>query len=353
MDAREIRKRVDEALYGFVDHQRPLLGAVSAELMPLMAALDALLSGGKRLRPAFCYWGWQGSGGGDLPEFFTAAASLELLQAGALIHDDVMDGSDTRRGMPAVHRRFEALHAESGWRGSAQGFGAGAAILLGNVCLTWCDEMYQGSGLPDEALTRGRPLFNRMRTEVMCGQYLDLLGQARGPLPDGHAMVEAALRVIRFKSAKYTVERPLQLGAALADSPSVEALSAYGMPVGIAFQLRDDVLGVYGDPAETGKPAGDDLREGKRTVLVALALERASAAQAATVERLLGDPELDTAGVETLREIIVSTGALDACEKMIDRYAAEASAALVAAPLTSDARDALSELTVAATARTV
>lgn len=353
MDAREIRKTVDEALYGFVDHRRPILGAVSAELTPLLDALDALLSGGKRLRPAFCYWGWRGSGGDDLPEFFTAAASLELLQAGALIHDDVMDGSDTRRGMPAVHRRFEALHARSGWRGSAEGFGAGAAILLGNVCLTWCDEMYQGSGLSDEALMRGRPLFNQMRTEVMCGQYLDLLGQARGPQPDGHAMVESALRVIRFKSAKYTVERPLQLGAALAGSPSVEALSAYGMPVGIAFQLRDDVLGVYGDPAETGKPAGDDLREGKRTVLVALTLERASAAQAAAVERLLGDPELDTAGVETLREIIVTTGALDACEEMIDRYAAEASAALAAAPLTSDARAALSELTVAATVRTV
>ncbi|GLY72047.1 geranylgeranyl pyrophosphate synthase [Actinoallomurus iriomotensis] len=351
--AHEIRKRVDEALYAFVDDRRPLLGAVSADLTPLLTALDALLSGGKRLRPAFCYWGWRGSGGADLPEFFTAAASLELLQAGALIHDDVMDGSDTRRGMPAVHRRFEALHAESGWRGSAEGFGAGAAILLGNVCLTWCDEMYQGSGLPDDALTRGRPLFNQMRTEVMCGQYLDLLGQARGRQPDAHEMVETALRVVRFKSAKYTVERPLQLGAALAGSPSVAALSAYGMPVGIAFQLRDDVLGVYGDPAETGKPAGDDLREGKRTVLVALTLERASAAEATTVERLLGDPELDAAGVETLREIIVTTGALDACEEMIDRYASEASAALAAAPLTADARAALSELTVAATARTV
>jgi len=344
---------VDEALYAFVDGRRPVLGAVSADLAPLLAALDALLSGGKRLRPAFCYWGWRGSGGDDLPAFFTAAASLELLQAGALIHDDVMDGSDTRRGMPAAHRRFAAMHAESGWRGSADAFGAGAAILLGDVCLTWCDEMYQGSGLPAESLLRGRPVFDQMRTEVMCGQYLDLLGQARGRLPEGHALVEAALRIVRFKSAKYTVERPLQLGAALAGSESVESLSAYGMPVGIAFQLRDDVLGVFGDPATTGKPAGDDLREGKRTVLVALTLERASAAQAATVERLLGDPGLDTAGVETLREIIVATGALDACESMIDRYAADAPAALDAAPLTSDARRALAELTVAATARTV
>jgi geranylgeranyl diphosphate synthase, type I len=351
--AHEIRKQVDAALFAFVDERRPILSAVSPDLTPLLAALDALLSGGKRLRPAFCYWGWRGSGGADLPAFFTAAASLELLQAGALIHDDVMDGSDTRRGMPAAHRRFEALHGESGWRGSAEAFGAGAAILLGDVCLTWCDEMYQGSGLPAEALLRGRPVFDRMRTEVMCGQYLDLLGQAVGPRPDGHAMVEEALRIVRFKSAKYTVERPLQLGAALAGSESPATLSAYGMPVGIAFQLRDDVLGVFGDPAETGKPAGDDLREGKRTVLVALTLERASAAQAATVERLLGDPALDAAGVEELREIIVTTGALDACEKMIGRYADDASAALEAAPLTDDARAALGRLTVAATARTV
>jgi geranylgeranyl diphosphate synthase, type I len=350
--ASRIRKEVDEALYAFVDRQRPLLGAISGDLAPMVAALDSLLSGGKRLRPEFCYWGWRGSGGEDRPELFTAAASLELLQAGALIHDDVMDGSDTRRGKPAAHRRFEALHAESGWRGSAEAFGAGAAILLGDVCLTWCDEMFQGSGLPDDALRRGRPIFDLMRTEVMCGQFLDMRGQARGPL-EGHAMVEEALRIVRFKSAKYTIERPLQLGAALAGSESVVELSAYGMPLGIAFQLRDDILGVFGDPAQTGKPAGDDLREGKRTVLVALTLERATTAQAETVEALLGDPALDLAGVEVLRSIIVETGALDACEKMIDRYTADAEAALAAAPLVAEGRRALSELTVVATARTV
>jgi len=351
--ASPIRKEIDEALYAFVDRQRPVLGDVSADLSPLLTALDALLAGGKRLRPAFCYWGWRGSGGDDRTEFFAAAASLEMLQAAALIHDDVMDGSDTRRGQPAAHRRFEALHAESGWRGSAEAFGAGAAILLGDVCLTWSDEMYQGSGLAADALLRGRPIFDRMRTEVMCGQYLDLLGQARGRRPGGHEAVEAALRIVDFKSAKYTVERPLQLGAALAGSDSVEALSAYGLPLGIAFQLRDDVLGVFGDPAQTGKPAGDDLREGKRTVLIALTLERAGAEQAETVESLLGDPALDRAGVELLRSVIVDTGALDACEQMITRYATDAEAALAAAPLTRQAREALTELTVTATARTV
>jgi geranylgeranyl diphosphate synthase type I len=348
-----VRKEVDEALRAFVDRQRPVLSAVSEDLAPMVSALDALLAGGKRLRPAFCYWGWRGSGGDDRPEIFTAAASLELLQASALIHDDVMDGSDTRRGQPAAHRRFEAMHAASGWRGSSEAFGAGAAILLGDVCLTWSDEMFQGSGLSDDALRRGRPIFDVMRTEVMCGQYLDLVGQARGSHADGRAMVEAALQVVRFKAAKYTIERPLQLGAALAGSGDLAALSAYGMPLGIAFQLRDDVLGVFGDPAETGKPAGDDLREGKRTVLIALTLERSSPAQAETVARLLGDPALDADGVERLRGIIVDTGALDACERMIDRYADEASGALTSAPLTEEARAALSDLTIAATARRV
>ncbi|MEV0398955.1 polyprenyl synthetase family protein [Actinoallomurus sp. NPDC050550] len=353
MTPSRVRKEVDAALYAFVDRQRPVLSDVGYDLTPMLTALDALLAGGKRLRPAFCYWGWRGSGGEDRPEIVAAAASLELLQASALIHDDVMDGSDTRRGQPAAHRRFEALHAESGWRGSAEAFGAGAAILLGDVCLSWCDEMFQGSGLSPEALLRGRPIFDVMRTEVMCGQYLDLVGQARGSGADGRAMVEAALRVVRFKAAKYTVERPLQLGAALAGSGAMAELSAYGMPLGIAFQLRDDVLGVFGDPAETGKPAGDDLREGKRTVLIALTLERADPAQASTVERLLGDPALGPDGVERLRSVIVETGALDACERMIERYADEASSALASAPLTAEARAALSELTIAATARKV
>jgi geranylgeranyl diphosphate synthase type I len=351
--ATRVRKEIDEALYAFVDRQRPVLGAVSAELTPMLTALDALLAGGKRLRPAFCYWGWRGAGGEDRPEIFTAAASLELLQASALIHDDVMDGSDTRRGQPAAHRRFEALHGASAWRGSAEAFGAGAAILLGDVCLTWCDEMFHGSGLPADALRRARPVYDRMRTEVMCGQYLDLVGQAQGPGPDARAMVESALRIVRYKSATYTVERPLQLGAALAGCTALDALSAYGLPLGAAFQLRDDVLGVFGDPAATGKPAGDDLREGKRTVLIALTRERATREQAATVEAFLGDPALDAAGVGLLRSIIVGSGALDACEEMIGRYADEASAALAAAPITAEAREALSELTVAATVRTV
>ncbi|QKW35201.1 polyprenyl synthetase family protein [Actinomadura sp. NAK00032] len=348
MSTSRIRKEVDEALLGFVDRQRPALLTISDDLAPLLSALDALLSGGKRLRPAFCYWGWRAAGGEDSPGIVAAAASLELLQASALVHDDVMDSSDTRRGQPSAHRRFEALHRAQGWPGDAEAFGGGAAILLGDLCLAWSSEMFETCGLGAEPRRRGRAVYDLMRTEVMCGQYLDMLEGTRG-----RATVETALRVVEYKSAKYTIERPLHLGAVLAGArPDVTAaLTGYGLPLGIAFQLRDDVLGVFGDPAETGKPAGDDLREGKRTVLIALTLERASAAQAAAVRRRLGDPALDRPGVDELRTIIDETGGLAACEAMIERYLREAEKSLEAAPVTAQAREALGELAVAATTR--
>jgi geranylgeranyl diphosphate synthase type I len=348
MSSSRVRKEVSAALYAFVDRQRPKMLAISDDLAPILSALDALLTEGKRLRPAFCYWGWRAAGGPDRPEIVAAAASLELLQASALVHDDVMDSSDTRRGQPSVHRRFQAMHEDAGWPGPAESFGSGSAILLGDLCLAWSGEMYDTSGLDQETLLRGRSVYDLMRTEVMCGQYLDLLEQARGA-----GTVATALRVVEFKSAKYTIERPLHLGAAMAgaDRRVLAALTAYGLPLGIAFQLRDDVLGVFGDPAETGKPAGDDLREGKRTVLMALALERAAPAQAEVVRRRLGDPALDPVGVEELRSIIVDTGGLAACEAMIDRYAADAHTALTSGVITEEARTALAELAVAATAR--
>jgi geranylgeranyl diphosphate synthase, type I len=362
MSTGHTRKEVDEALIAFVARQRPGLRAISEDLDPLVSVLDAFLTGGKRLRPAFCYWGWRGAGGVDLPEVVTAAASLELLQASALIHDDVMDASDTRRGRPSAHRRFQSMHEDyrsthqdcpsthedAGRPGDAAAFGVSAAILLGDLCLAWSGLMYDESGLDDAALRRGRPVYDLMRTEVMSGQYLDILEQARR-----RGTVESALRVVVFKSAKYTIERPLHLGAALAGAPArlVEAYSAYGLPLGIAFQLRDDVLGVFGDPAVTGKPAGDDLREGKRTVLIALALRTATSAQVEILRSMLGDRGLDHAGIEALRSVIVDTGALAACEEMIESYATEAMEALRAAPITPEAREALAGLAVAATSR--
>ncbi|MEU1876959.1 polyprenyl synthetase family protein [Streptosporangium sp. NPDC020072] len=343
-----IRSEVDRSLREFVDRQRPLVGA--PELVPLLTAAEEFLAGGKRLRPAFCYWGWHGAGGEDDPALFTAAASLELLQASALVHDDVMDASDLRRGMPSAHRRFQAMHEKAGWRGSAGQFGEGAAILLGNLLLIWSGEMWRNSGLPVESLAAAQRIHDHMRTELMCGQYLDLLEQAHE-----ENTFDSALRVALFKSGKYSVEQPLRLGLVLAArgvEPWIDRLcEEYGRSVGIAFQLRDDVLGVFGDPAETGKPAGDDLREGKRTMLVARALAVATPLQARTVEETLGDPDLDATGVARLRQIIEETGALAACESMIKEYLDHALVSLDGAPITPRSRTALADLAVAATSR--
>jgi geranylgeranyl diphosphate synthase, type I len=323
---------------------------VSVDLGGLLDALTDLIGSGKRLRPAFCYWAWRGAGGPDGEEIVRAAASFELLHACAIVHDDVMDGSDTRRGSPAAHRRFAALHRGQSWQGDADTFGVGAAILLGDICLAWADEMLTGCGLPTDALMRARSAYDVMRTELMGGQYLDLLEQAQGG-----ASTERAMRVLRFKSAKYTVERPLHVGALLADAGEgmLAAYSAYGVPLGEAFQLRDDVLGVFGDPQQTGKPAGDDLREGKRTMLVTTALERATSEQADVVRRHLGDPLLDDEGVATLRALIEETGALAETERLIESLTERALAGLAAAELEPDARAVLRDLAAAATARRV
>jgi geranylgeranyl diphosphate synthase, type I len=351
LDVEDLRSRVGKVLEDFLSQQTGALEAVDdADLSELSQAATELLSGGKRLRPAFCYWGWRGSGGPDCEPALVAASSLELLQACALIHDDVMDGSDTRRGMPAAHRRFAALHRGHAWLGSSETFGVGAAILLGDLCLSWADQLLLTSGLDDAALRRGKAIYDEMRVELMAGQYLDLLEQARGG-----GSVDRAMNVVRYKSAKYTIERPLLLGAALAgaDAELMATYSAYGLPLGEAFQLRDDVLGVFGDPSVTGKPAGDDLREGKRTVLVANTLASASPSQAHLLRTHLGDPGLDAAGVAALREVIVDTGALTAVENLIDDLVERSLAAVNGADLAEPARHVLTDLVIAATARAV
>ncbi|MFL6128292.1 MAG: polyprenyl synthetase family protein [Mycobacteriales bacterium] len=348
VEREDLRRRVSEALDGFLDRQDARLASMAGEVGEMVLALRDLLSAGKRLRPAFGYWAWRGTGMPDDDRMVVAAAALELFQASAIIHDDVMDSSDTRRGRPTVHRRFGALHRAEGWRSDEEAFGAGAAILVGDLCLGWSDEMFFGCRLAPERLVRARPIFDEMRTELMGGQYLDLLEQALGG-----GSVARSRRVIQYKSARYSVLRPLQLGAALAGAGRQlrAAYDAYGLPLGEAFQLRDDVLGVFGDPAETGKPAGDDLREGKRTVLVALAVQHGSRAQVRVVDRYLGDPALDIVGMESLRQVLVETGALAEVERMIAASTERALNALAAVEVAPPADRALRELAAAATAR--
>jgi geranylgeranyl diphosphate synthase type I len=343
---------VHEALDAFLTRRAELLHEVSPGCDELVEAVRALLSGGKRLRPAFCYWAWRASGGADDAKMAWAAASLELFQAAALIHDDLMDGSDTRRGTPSVHRRFEARHDLRGGAGDGARFGLAGAVLAGDLCLGWSDEMFTTCGLDAATVGRGLELFHQMRTQLMGGQFVDMLNQA-GTLDGDQDPLSRALRVITYKSAKYSVEHPLLIGARMAGaSPKLlRAFSAFGLPLGTAFQLRDDLLGVFGDPASTGKPAGDDLREGKRTVLVAKVGELAGAAESKEFERLFGDPGLSAEDVDTLRAIITGCGAVPAVEKMIDDNVDRARSVLGGAGLAEPAASVLADLVDAATSR--
>jgi geranylgeranyl diphosphate synthase type I len=345
--------RVTEKLADFLRGHTELLLSISPDLAPLAeAASTSVLDGGKRLRPTFAYWGWRsgraaGADGEDA--LVRAASSLELLQACALVHDDVMDASDTRRGRPAAHIRFESVHRSNGWPGAAPAFGASGAILLGDLLLSWAEEMFSAAidALPADRAGAAVQQFDLMRTEVVAGQFLDVLAQTRGAFDPAEA-----LRVIRFKTSKYTIVRPLLLGAGAAGAaPEVgRELAAYGHALGEAFQLRDDLLGVFGDPAETGKPAGDDLREGKRTLLVARAVIAADDGQRQRLFDGIGNAELTDDEVDELRRILTETGARDSIEHQIAERAAEAVGCLGGA-IREDARAALLDLADAAAHR--
>ena len=335
------RARIDAALDEFSAEKVEQLRTIHPGLAEFARGATDFVAGGKRLRPLFCRAGWLvGGGDPDDTRFDHAAASLEWLQGSALAHDDVMDGSDTRRGRPSLHREFATRHRERGALGDPDQHGAAVAILLGDLMLTWTDEHFRRSDLP--RVPAALPWLDRCKNEVTAGQYLDILAQASRWIS-----VEDAMLVVRYKSAKYTVERPLHLGAALAGaSPGVMTqLSDVAIPLGEAFQLRDDVLGVFGDPAMTGKPAGDDLREGKRTVLIARALELAEAGQQDTITSLLGT----AGGVSELTSIIEGSGALAAVEADIDDRERRATKAIDQLPHTS--RDFLRTLLTKATRR--
>ncbi len=355
LDLQALRARVQAAVDAEIATQMGVLGQLGDDLTELVDTVARLLAGGKRLRAAFLYWGYRAAGQPDSDALIRLATAMEFFQAAALLHDDVMDGSDTRRGMPAAHRAIASHHADGGWAGNSDRFGEAAAILAGDLCLQWTDELFATSGLPTEHLARARGTFDTMRTQLMGGQFLDLLESARGwEALDTSDRIASARNVIRYKSAKYTIEHPLLIGAMAggAADTSLRALSRYGLALGEAFQLRDDVLGVFGDPESTGKPAGDDLREGKRTVLMAYALASATPDQSALIDKLFGRDDLDSAGVEELRDVLRDTGSVDQVESMITALAAEAKAALGATSgLDPDAVAVLETLIAVCTAR--
>ena len=332
----ELGAHVETRIVTLLDAEIARWAEVDGDLVPPLESLrDLVTAGGKRLRPAFCHWAFVGAGGDPTdPVVVDVGAALELLHAFALVHDDVMDGSDTRRGEAAVHKRFADRHRELSARGEARRFGEGAAILVGDFAFVYADMLFA------TAPPAARPLFDELRIELCVGQFLDLAASATGARERSRAEL-----IERYKSGKYTVERPLHLGAALAGRVDDLAgpLTAYGVPIGQAFQLRDDLLGVFGDPEVTGKPVGEDLRERKLTPLVAAAVARDPGLDA-ELDALGADGPADPERIEAVQERLVATGAVDEVEASIAALVDTALAALVHAPITLEAQDALADL---------
>lgn len=346
--AAELASAVTDELRGYLAERRRDYAYIGSDYAALTGALEEfVLRGGKRLRPAFAYWGWRAVAAPSTepldPGILRLFSALELLHACALVHDDVIDASATRRGLPTVHRLFADTHREGNWRGSPEQFGMSAAILLGDLALVWADDIVATADLPRDAHRRVQQVWSAIRAEVLGGQYLDIVAESSGA-----DSVASAMTVNTYKTASYTVSRPLQLGAAAAaDRPDVQqTFHQVGNDLGVAFQLRDDVLGVFGDPAVTGKPSGDDLRSGKRTVLLAEAVEladKSDPAAAALLRSSIGT-QLTDAQVRELCGVIESVGALPAVQNHIDMLIGRALEQLDAAPIDPHAKVGLTEL---------
>lgn len=341
---------IDAELAQFLADRQSFVAGLDAELAVATEAIaDFVLSGGKRTRPAFAWMGWLGAApeGDEGASVLRACAALELVHANALIHDDIIDRSDTRRGAPSVHQDFAHRHHLGGFTGDGERFGTAVAILLGDLALAWADDMFHSAGLSAEARSRAHPVWTAMRTEMLGGQLLDVAAEA-----SVRADVADAMRVNRYKTAAYTVERPLHLGATLAgaDAELIAAYRGFGIDIGVAFQLRDDLLGVFGDAAVTGKPSGDDLRTGKRTVLIAMSVERADTVAGQHLRSALGT-DLSDAEVDELRALITATGAREAIEVRIDQLAERAFSTLDASTATAEAKQRLRDMGYAAVRR--
>lgn len=364
-DSHRLAGLLQERLNDVIAQQLGSLEELGPDVVAFLSRINVFLEGGKRLRARFSVLGAESvhalaledasaPAPGLASAVLDAACALELFHAAALVHDDIIDRSDTRRGHPAMHEQFASSHREQHFTGSAEHFGLASALLIGDLLQSWADALFQRavSAVDTRSGAEARLHFDRMRNEVTAGQYLDVLEEARGEFAEHREQLERSTRVLVYKSAKYSVEAPLLIGAALAGGGAAieQAFEAFGLPIGVAFQLRDDLLGVFGDEAQTGKPSGDDLREGKRTVLVTLARESLPSSQRRIFDDLLGS-ELEDAQVTMLQGTIRSSGAVDRVEEMIARNVTRALDSLDQAPIRPAAEQQLRKLAQAATMR--
>lgn len=344
-----LRERLDVALANEVDRLWPRLVDLHPYLAPLADELRAfVLRGGKRLRPLFVLLGFQAAGGGDPQAVMGPALAIELLHTCALVHDDVIDRSNLRRGHPAVHAAFARRHALAVGHGCHDRYGEAAAILLGDLAFVVADELFLRTEVAPSRLLSAFRVFTSMREELTAGQFLDVQAAFSGA-----TSVELALAVARYKSGSYSVARPLEIGATLADRDDhlAQRLAGAGLPLGQAFQLRDDVLSVFGAEAETGKPTLSDLAEGKRTLLVALTAERLDPSSRARFDSLLGRPDLSEEQADELRGLMRASGGLAATEGWTDELFNQAMEQLEALPIVEDVRGAMRELALYLVAR--
>jgi geranylgeranyl diphosphate synthase type I len=335
---------VDHALHAFIEDEAAALELIDPQLEPIGARLREAAAGGKRIRAAFCYWGWRACGQADSDAAVRAAASMELVHAAAVVHDDLIDASTLRRGVPSAHvALLDAVPRAPDRPAAARSL----AMLVGDLLMSWAGQLFATCGLPSTYLARARPLWAVLARELVAGECLEILhtGAAHDP--------EDSLRIIKYKTAKYTVEHPLLIGGRLggAHPALLAAFTAYGVPLGEAFQLRDDVLAVYGDPAHTGKPNLDDIAGARPTALVAHALRGAAPDDRAELLDLVGRPDLGEQDLDRVRKILERSGARERVEQLISRRTRAAHAALARAPLPRETASALHELADAVTDR--
>jgi geranylgeranyl diphosphate synthase type I len=339
---RELVRDVDEELTRLLREQSDRMVAGDPRVSRPFEELKRILgSGGKRLRPLFCLLGYRAGGGEPGPQIVRAAAALELLHTFAIVHDDVMDRSRVRRGEPASWVELAEAHRRENMRGDSGSFGVAAAVLVGDLALILADQSFLESGFSPARLLPALDRYNRMRAEMVVGQYLDVLAAHAGSAGEREAR-----RVAVLKSGLYTVEGPLHIGGLLAGAETdlLALLSRYGVPMGEAFQIRDDVLGVFGDPSATGKDRDSDLREGKRTVLLARTLALVSEEERRFIEERLGAPDLSGEDVERIRALIEGSGALASTLELIEELTERATAGVDPAAMPRDVAEMLRDL---------
>lgn len=356
-EARDFKQRIDAYLADLAEGESAQLLRVSSELAPLCAQLRGSLTQGKRLRAAFLYWGWRAAGQPDCDGIIRAAAAMELVHAAACTHDDIIDGSRVRHGRPTAHVAFAGARigrsspdawSEGEGEGQCRDQPAALAMMLGDLLMGYAGQVFATCGLPGAFVARTTPLWSTLLRETVAGQFLEVL-RTGGAVP----LVAESLEVARYKTAKYTVERPLHLGVTLGGGSArlLGAFTDYGLPLGEAFQLRDDLLGTFGDPDLTGKSNLDDLRDGKPTALMALTVSLASEEERRILAKTVGRADLDEADAARVRDLMVDSGARAQVEEMIAERLTLAHRALESAPLPRAAHSALRELATASVDR--